>query len=287
MATHRLVDTAATTIIMTVLAMLAFAANSVLTRLALGSQLIDAATFASVRVVSGAIVLVLIVAPRWRRAGWIKADWRAVLMLFAYVACFSFAYLSLSAGTGALILFGCVQLTMFTAALRAGEAFSRLSWVGLAVALLGLVGLVFPGLTAPEPLGAALMAVAGVGWGIYSLLGRGSTDALSATANNFLLCVPLVLLVSVLFAGEAHVTGEGLALAVLSGVVASGLGYVIWFAALPRLATTTAATVQLSVPAIAALAGVVFINEGLTVRLVLASIATLGGVWIVLAQRNP
>ena len=206
-------------------------------------------------------------------------------MLFTYMAFFSFAYLSLSAGTGALILFGAVQLTMFVAALRGGEQFPLLSWTGLTLAVLGLVYLVSPGLTAPDPMGAVLMAIAGIAWGFYSLLGRNAADPLQATANNFIYSVPLVIIVSVLFMGEFHSSSWGLALAAASGAIASGLGYVIWYAALRGLAATRAATVQLSVPAIAAFGGVVLLSEQITLRLLLASAATLGGVGIVLAQR--
>jgi drug/metabolite transporter (DMT)-like permease len=270
---------------MTVLAMLAFAANSLLCRLALGQELIDAATFASVRVVSGAVTLVLIMLPRWRTRERAPGDWRSAAMLFCYMAFFSFAYLSLGAGTGALILFGAVQLTMFIAGLRAGEPFTALSWAGLALAALGLVYLVSPGLTAPDPFGSVLMAIAGVAWGFYSLRGRYAADPLEATANNFLYSVPLVIIVSLIFIGEFHSSPRGLILAAASGAVASGLGYVIWYAALRGLNATRAATVQLSVPVIAAFGGVVLLSEGVTLRLLLSSFATLGGVAIVLAQR--
>jgi len=275
----------ASTVLWTLLAMLAFAANSLLCRLALGQELIDAASFATVRVGSGAVVLTLMMLPRWRVRARAQTDWRSVAMLFAYMVLFSFAYLSLSAGTGALILFGAVQLTMFIAALRGGEKFALLSWAGLALAVIGLVYLVSPGLTAPDPMNAILMAIAGIAWGFYSLLGRGISDPLEATANNFIYSVPLVIIVSLLFKDEYHSTLSGLLLAVVSGAITSGLGYVIWYSALRGLTATRAATVQLSVPAIAAFGGVVLLSEQITLRLVLASVATLGGVWIVLAQR--
>lgn len=265
--------------------MLAFAANSLLCRLALGEGLIDAATFTSVRVICGAITLSLIVLLRRRPRGRDAATWRSCVMLFIYMAFFSFAYLSLSAGTGALILFGAVQLTMFVFALRQGEHFPLLSWAGLTLAVLGLVYLVLPGVTAPDPLGAFLMAIAGVAWGFYSLLGRGAGDPLESTARNFVYAVPLVLIVQLIFVGEFGPTAHGLALAVASGAITSGCGYVIWYAALPDLTATRAATVQLSVPVIAALGGVAMLSEPLTPRLMLASAATLGGVAIVLAQR--
>lgn len=266
--------------------MLAFAANSLLCRLALEDGLIDAASFTSVRVIAGALTLSLIMLPGWLRSGRSRGDWRAAVMLFTYMVFFSFAYLSLSAGTGALLLFGAVQLTMFIAALRNGEHFSSLSWAGLSLAILGLVYLVSPGLTAPEPMGAVLMVVAGIAWGAYSLLGRGVADPLAATANNFIFSVPLVVAVSVLFFGSFRISPAGVIWAIASGAIASGLGYVIWYAALRGLTATRAATVQLSVPVIAAIGGVALLSEQVTVRLVLASIATLGGVAIVLAQRT-
>jgi drug/metabolite transporter (DMT)-like permease len=274
------------TALLTSLAMIAFAANSVLCRLALGDGHMDAASFASVRVMSGALALTAIVL--YRSAGPVPrdADWRAALALFVYMAFFSFAYLSLGAGTGALVLFGAVQLTMFIVALRSGEAFSAISWVGLSLAIAGLVYLVSPGVTAPDPRGAILMAVAGIAWGIYSLLGRQAADPTRATAWNFLLSVPLVAVTSLIFIDQLHVTSFGIALAVASGVLASGIGYVIWYAALRGLAATSAATVQLSVPVIAAIGGVALLSEDLTLRLLIASAATLGGVAIVLTQRT-
>lgn len=265
--------------------MLAFAANSILCRLALGQGLIDAATFSTVRVCSGALMLSVILLPRWIRTGPATGNWRAAVMLFAYMACFSFAYLSLDAGTGALILFGAVQLTMFIAALRGGEYFAPWSWVGLSLAIGGLVYLVSPGVTAPDTVGALLMSVAGIAWGLYSLYGRGSNDPLEATAANFIYSVPLVILVSLVFLANFSVSREGLLLAIASGAAASGLGYAIWYTALKGLSGTRAATVQLSVPVIAAFGGVVLLSEAITLRLLIASAVTLGGVAIVLTQR--
>ena len=276
----------AKTIIATTIAMAAFAANSLLCRLALGQEIIDAASFATIRVVAGAVTLSLIVLSRWRVRGRVPADWRAVSMLFTYMALFSFAYLSLSAGTGALILFGAVQLTMFIVALRSGEQFTGFSWIGLILAFMGFVYLVSPGVTAPNPIAALLMAVAGIAWGFYSLLGQGAADPLEATANNFIWSVPLVLLTSIIFFGDMQLSLQGIVLATISGAVASGLGYVVWYVALRGLTATRAATVQLSVPVIAALGGVVLLSEVITFRLLVASAATLGGVAIVLAQRG-
>ena len=268
------------------MAMIAFAANSLLCRMALGAGLIDAASFATIRVVAGAVTLVLLALPRWRVRGREKADVIAVATLFLYMAFFSFAYLSLAAGTGALILFGTVQLTMFTAALHGGERFPLASWLGLTIALSGLVYLVSPGLTAPDPQGAVLMTVAGIAWGIYSLRGRLAADALGSTANSFIFSVPLVVAVSLFALRDAQASPAGVGLAIASGAVASALGYVIWYAALRGLTAGRAATVQLSVPIIAAFGGVVLLAEDVSLRLLIASAATLGGIWIVLAQRD-
>lgn len=264
--------------------MVAFAANSVLCRLALGQGVIDAASYTAVRVISGAVVLGMIL---WFRRESVQtaANWRSVLALFAYMATFSFAYLTLAVGTGALIAFGAVQLTMFTVALRSGEQFSMLSWAGLALAFAGLAYLVSPGLTAPDPLGAALMVMAGVAWGFYSLLGRAAADPVEATAWNFIYSVPLVIVTSLIFISDFEVSMTGVALAVASGAIASGIGYVIWYTALRGLRATTAATVQLSAPVIAAFGGVILLSEQVTLRLVLASAVTLGGVALVLGQR--
>ena len=273
------------TLILTVAAMVAFAANSVLCRLALGAGLIDAASFASVRTLSGALLLAGILLARHRPVT-TRPNWRSVLALYLYMVFFAFAYLSLSAGTGALILFGAVQLTMFTVALRSGEHFSPVSWAGLVLAIAGLVYLVSPGLSAPDPVGAALMTVAGIAWGAYSLAGRSARDPIEATAHNFLYTVPLVAATSLVFLGNFEVTATGAGYAVASGAVASGIGYVIWYAALRGLTGTGAATVQLSVPIIAAIGGVILLSEAVTLRLVVSSAATLGGVALVLSQRN-
>ena len=273
------------TLIMTLLAMLAFAANSLLCRLALGHELIDAASFTTVRALSGALTLGLMALCRRKKPGQSGASFKSAAMLFVYMIFFSFAYHSLSAGTGALILFAAVQLTMFGVALRDGEPFPRLSRAGLVVAVSGFIYLVLPGLSAPVPLGAFFMALAGVAWGVYSLLGRKVVDPLSASARNFLYCTPLAAGASLMFIDRFQLTPSGLLLAAVSGSLASGLGYVIWYTALAGLRATSAATVQLSVPVIAAIGGVLLLAEPLTLRLILASVATLGGVALVLAQR--
>lgn len=273
------------TLALTVAAMLAFAANSLLCRLALRQEAIDAASFGSIRLMSGALALTLIVRLRTMPPAAGRADWLAAAMLFAYVAFFSFAYLSLSAGTGALILFGAVQLTMLGVGLRSGEMFGPLAWSGFVLAVAGLVYLVSPGVTAPPPLGAALMAIAGIAWGVYSLRGRGVADPLAATARNFLRAAPLALLLSLALASRAHADAAGIALAVASGAVTSGIGYVIWYAALPGLSAMRAATVQLSVPLIAAFGGVLFLSEAISPRLAFASVAILGGIALVLMAK--
>jgi drug/metabolite transporter (DMT)-like permease len=275
------------TLLLTGLAMLAFAANSLLCRLALGDGSIDPATFTTVRVFSGALILILFMLPRWRTGHRSTGGITSAAWLFLYMAFFSFAYVSLPAGTGALVLFGAVQLTMFGSALRAGEHFAGWSWVGLGCAISGLVFLVAPGVTAPDPLGAVLMAVAGIAWGAYSLLGRTANDPLAATATSFIYCTPLVIVISLVFLDDFHASTRGVILAATSGAIASGCGYAIWYAALRGLSASRAATVQLSVPVIAALGGILLLSEAITLRLLVASAATLGGVAIVLAQRKP
>jgi drug/metabolite transporter (DMT)-like permease len=274
------------TVLLTTVAMCAFAANSLLCRLALQQPSIDPASFASVRLVSGALALALIVRMKPGRSAPGRADWLAAAMLFAYVAFFSFAYLTLSAGIGALILFGAVQVTMFSAGLRAGETFRPMAWVGLVLAAAGLVYLVSPGLSAPPLLGAIAMAVAGVAWGVYSLRGRGITDPLAATAGNFLRAAPFALVLSVLLAARVHADAAGVALAVASGALTSGIGYVVWFAALNGLSAMRAATVQLSVPPIAAFGGALLLSEAITPRLALASAVILGGIALVMTSRS-
>ena len=278
-------DTAKTTLL-TALAMVAFAANSILCRLALQEPTIDAASFGSVRLASGALALAIIVRVLGGEGKPARPDWWAAAMLFIYVACFSFAYLYVSAGSGALILFGAVQLTMFLVGLRRGERFRPLAWAGFATAIAGLAFLLAPGVTAPSLLGAALMAVAGVAWGVYSLRGRGVANPLRATADNFARAVPLALAVSVVCAHDFRISTTGSVLAVASGAITSGIGYVIWYAALRGLTAMSAATVQLSVPVLAAIGGATLLAEEITLRLVVASLATLGGIALVLVQKK-
>jgi drug/metabolite transporter (DMT)-like permease len=274
-------------VVLTAAAMLAFAANSLLCRLALQQGGIDPASFGSIRLVSGAITLALVVRLRARPAAPAHADWLAAVMLFAYVAFFSFAYLSLPAGTGALILFGAVQLTMLGAGLGSGERFGPLAWFGFTLAVVGLVYLVSPGIAAPPLLGAVLMTLAGAAWGVYSLRGRGVADPLAATARNFTRAAPLALVLSLPLALRAHADAGGVGLAIASGALTSGIGYVIWYAALSGLSAMRAAAVQLSVPLIAAFGGVLLLSEAITPRLAVASMAILGGIALVLSRKSP
>lgn len=272
---------------LTTLAMIAFAANSLLCRLALGGETIDAASFTTLRLASGALMLWLVTQAGSRPvARPQQRDWLSASMLFLYAVTFSFAYTTLSTGTGALILFGAVQLSMFLVGLKRGEHFPPLAWAGLAIALAGLAYLVSPGISAPDPLGALLMVAAGIGWGVYSLRGQGASHPLHGNARNFILALPVALLVSLLFYNDRMLTPYGVLIAIISGGIASGLGYIIWYAALKGLSATGAATVQLSVPVIAAFGGVVLLSEAVTARLLIASAATLGGVALALTRRR-
>jgi len=275
------------TILLTAFALIAFAANSILCRMALGNGAIDPASFSTVRLVSGAVVLWLIVKafPR-AKADKHPGSWWSASMLFLYAMAFSFAYVSLNTGTGALILFGAVQATMITAGIIKGERPPILTWCGLLIALAGLVYLVLPGLEAPSFSGAALMTIAGFAWGVYSLRGLGVTNPVAVTADNFLRSVPLTVVVSLVLLSTLQLSLKGVLLAVLSGGLTSGIGYVVWYAALRHLAATRAAMLQLLVPIIAALGGVLMLAEQITLRLVLAGILIMSGVGLTLVFRN-
>ncbi|MDP3701768.1 MAG: DMT family transporter [Hylemonella sp.] len=271
--------------VLTVLALLAFAGNSLLCRAALQHTPIDAASFTTIRLIAGALTLWLLV-QLTRRGAIGRGSWPSAFALFAYAAAFSFAYVSLPTGTGALLLFGSVQTGMIGWGLVKGERFSPVQWLGLALALAGLVGLLLPGLSAP-PLGAALLMVsAGLAWAVYSLRGKGVGDALRVTAGNFVRTVPVALVMSLLFMGSAQVDTAGALYAIASGAITSGIGYAIWYAALPHLKATSAATLQLSVPVIAAVGGILWLGEAPTLRLLLASLAILGGIALVIWRKT-
>jgi drug/metabolite transporter (DMT)-like permease len=272
-------------IALTSLAMIAFAANSLLCRAALQHGSIDAASFTTVRLASGALMLWLVV--RLRAGAYSgRGNWLSALALFVYAAGFSFAYGSLSAATGALLLFGAVQATMIGHGVCSGERLARLQLVGLLLAFAGLVGLLLPGLTAPPLYGSILMLGAGVAWGIYSLRGKGAGDPTRVTAGNFLRAVPIAMVSNVFLLKGAAPDNAGFWYAIASGALASGIGYAIWYTALPALKATHAATVQLSVPVIAALGGIVFLGESMTLRLALASASILGGIALVILERQ-
>jgi drug/metabolite transporter (DMT)-like permease len=270
--------------ICTLLALLAFAGNSLLCRAALTHTHIDAASFTTVRLLSGTAVLCCLA---WLRAGARRGrgNWLSALALFAYAAGFSFSYLRLTAAAGALLLFGAVQTTMIGHGIFSGERMRGLQILGLILACGGLIGLLLPGLSAPPLAGAILMLGAGVGWGIYSLRGKRSEDPLNVTAGNFARASPLALLLSLLLSTRASLDPPGVGYAFLSGALTSGVGYAIWYAALPSLKSTTAATVQLSVPILAAAGGVVFLGEPLTARLLIASVAIIGGIALVVVRK--
>jgi drug/metabolite transporter (DMT)-like permease len=273
-------------VILTLLAMVAFASNSLLCRLALRQTTIDAASFTLIRLLSGVIALWLIVITR-KPGRPTAGNWTSALALFAYAAAFSFAYISLSVGTGALLLFGMVQATMIFWGLRKGERLNARQWFGLAIALGGLVALVFPGLSAPPIGGALLMTGAGIAWGIYSLRGKGAGDPTSVTAGNFWRSVVFAAVLSMALLRWTNLDPAGIRYAIVSGAIASGVGYVIWYSALPGLKATTAATVQLSVPVLAAVGGILFLSESITLRLLLASLLILGGIGLVIIEKPP
>lgn len=295
-------------LVLTAVAMLAFAANSLFARMALAETELDAASFTSLRLASGAAVLMLLMllqerfdfrsekaeeAPSFAKAasvgGSLGGSWMSAAALFVYAAGFSFAYISLPTATGALILFGVVQVSMIGYGLARGERPNRIQATGILLAVLGLLYLLLPGASAPSLVGTVLMAAAGIGWAVYSLRGRGVTNPTKDTAGNFVRAVPMALAVSLMASlafGVQQWDWVGVLYALLSGALASGMGYAIWYAVLPYLAATTAATVQLTVPAIAGVAGVIVLSEPLDTRLVVASILILGGVGIFIQSKN-
>lgn len=272
--------------ILTLITMAGFAGNSLLCRLALKQTSIDAGSFTLVRIGSGAVALWLITNLRKGKSEK-GGSWPSALALFSYAAAFSFAYVTLSAGTGALLLFVAVQATMIIWGLCTGERLGFVQVIGLGVALTGLVVLVFPGLSAPPIGGSLLMLIAGIAWGIYSLRGRSAGDPISATAGNFLRALAPALLLGVVLLRWSSLDAPGISYAIMSGALASGVGYAIWYTALPGLKAIIAATVQLSVPVLAAAGGIIFLGETLNLRFLIASCAVLGGIALVVIEKSP
>ena len=272
-------------IALTTMAMIAFASNSLLCRVALKNTDIDAASFTTIRLISGAVILFFIAgAFRGKQNG--AGNWWSAIALFGYAAGFSFAYISLSAATGAFLLFGAIQVTMIGHGIWKGERLLWLQLVGLTLAFAGLVGLLLPGLSAPPLFGAILMLSAGIAWGIYSLRGRGAGDPTRITAGNFMRSVPLTGALSLIMLYDLSFDWPGICYAIASGALTSGIGYVIWYTALPGLKATQAAIVQLSVPVLVAVGGTIFLGEAATLRLVLAATAILGGIALVILDKQ-
>ena len=276
-------------VLYTAFALIAFAFNSILCRMALRGGEADAAGFTLVRIAAGAVTLIVITYFAGSGKGsqiWERGNWISAFFLFAYATCFSFAYLGLTAGTGALILFGSVQLTMILASLIRGERPKSLEWVGLVLAVGGLVYLVFPGLSSPPLTSSLLMAAAGAAWGGYTLRGRGSSSPLADTTGNFALALPMAAMVAVVYWSGVHLSKEGILLAALSGAVASGIGYTVWYAALKFHSATSAAVLQLAVPAIATAGGILFLAELATTRIYIAAGLILGGILLTIFARK-
>lgn len=272
----------------TLLALVAFAANSILCRLALSGGGMDPAAFTTIRLLAGAVTLALLLRSRNPSTATIRTSWTDAALLFLYATFFSFAYRLLQAGTGALLLFGAVQVTMLIGGFRDGHRHTLSQGLGLALAFGGLTYLVLPGLASPSPLGAGLMIVAGLSWGLYSLSGRMATDPLAQTASNFARTIPMVILLCLVSLSSLTVEPRGVLLASLSGAGASGLGYVLWYRALPGLSPITAAIVQLAVPVLAAGGGIAFLDEQISWRLGVATLLVLGGIAIaVISVRRP
>jgi len=270
------------TAVFTTLALVAFAGNSLLCRMALGPSAIDAASFSTIRIISGAICLWLITVVTQRGSVWTQGSWLSAVILFVYAIPFSYAYGLLTAGTGALILFGTVQVTMIGGALVEGERPHARQWIGLLVAIAGLVYLLSPGIASPSPIGAGLMTIAGIGWALYSIQGRGAVDPVAQNGGNFVRTLPLLIIVSVLALRLQHVETRGAILAILSGAVTTGLGYAVWYSALRGLTATRAALVQLLVPVITVTGGVIFLREPISSRVVLSAAIVIGGIALAL-----
>ena len=275
------------TLFYTALSLIAFAANSVLCRMALKGDEIDPSSFTAIRLLAGATVLFLIMKATTKRDyERTRGSWTAALMLFLYAVTFSFAYVSLDTGTGALVLFGAVQITIVVIGRFRGNKLGVLEWSGMAIAFGGMVYLVLPIITTPSVAGFALMAIAGAAWGIYTLSGKGSVNPLADTAHNFARAIPLVFILAIASLTNIQWSIEGVLLAVISGSVASGIGYTLWYTALGGLSATEAAAVQLAVPIIAAFGGVVFVSESVSQRLLISAVLTVGGILMVILGRR-
>lgn len=273
--------------LLTAFALTAFAFNSILCRMALATGEIDAASFTAIRLISGTAMLAALLLANGKTQRIAKnGNWLSAFFLFAYAIAFSFAYIGLTTGTGALILFGCVQLTMFGVSLYRGVRPALLEWVGLVVAFCGLLYLVLPGLAAPPLISAMLMAAAGIAWGFYTLRGKGSEDPVADTAGNFLRSTPMVLVAGVFFASTLQTSFRGAVLAVISGAIASAIGYSVWYAALKYHTPTRAGILQLSVPVIAAVGGILLLAETASIRLLGAGAMVLGGIGLTLGNRK-
>jgi len=254
--------------------------------MALGPATIDAASFSTIRIIAGAVCLWLITVITRKGSVWTQGSWLSAVILFVYAIPFSYAYGLLTAGTGALILFGTVQVTMIGGALVEGDRPHVRQWIGLVVAVAGLVYLLFPGIAAPSPLGAGLMVIAGVGWALYSIRGRGAVDPVAQNGGNFVRTLPMLIVVSLLALRLQHVETHGAILAIVSGAVTTGLGYAVWYSALRGLTATRAALVQLLVPVITVTGGVIFLREALSPRVVLSAVIVIGGIAMALTANE-
>ncbi|TNE57878.1 MAG: DMT family transporter [Alphaproteobacteria bacterium] len=285
--TDKITQSTAKTIVLTCLTLIAFAANSILCRAALQRPEIDPLAFTSLRLLSGALFLILLVALRSRSVKILGAPkWRPTLALFFYAIAFSMAYVALPAGTGALLLFASVQVTMIGISLFRGARMTAAEWLGAVMALGGLVYLLSPGIAAPPVPQAGLMVLSGMGWGLYSLYGKSEVDPVIGTARNFVYAAPLALLTGILPTAFSHISPAGITLAIASGAIASGMGYIIWYAALRGLSSMKASIVQLAVPVVAAVGGILFLGESMTLRFILASTIILGGILITILAKE-
>lgn len=278
------------TSLFTIVALIAFAANSVLCRLALDIYQMDVGSFTTIRLLSGAIVLFMMVHMQHKQQNNqphfnLTKNWFAASMLFIYATAFSFAYLTLDTATGALILFGSVQITMVAYAIYTGNRPNIAEWIGLAIAFLGFIYLIYPDLNSPSAMGFLLMSIAGIAWGFYSIQGKYSKKPLFDTAHNFIKTLPFIAVLALMTLPQSHLNLQGILLALLSGGIASGMGYAVWYIALTGLSNNQAAVVQLAVPVIAAIGGVLFVSEEMTLRLVISTVMVLGGILIVISTR--